>query len=401
MDKHRYAMDADGNWVNARDACKGLSLYYCDCPERHQLKIVKPSGMDDKRPFADYFAHYGGEGAVCMHGGESMKHRLAKHKIREIASTLSFAMAKCKLCGFSQDFKSDGHTVKLEVQSYDKRWRYDTVLFDRAGTPVYALEVVNTHYSSQDKIDSTRYNKHQGIGFAEFMVGDILESTNGWLCNIRTLDFPDCPFCKDFFAEKRRLAIETEQQRMAIVAEQKRLAIAAEQRRLEMAAEQKRLVIAAEERRLEKERQINESRDIAMENMRMRIGHQVSIKKKRLAATKAHKIKYKKTEEGCQFIENYKKQLQQQKVRNSVDEIQKLVQSIRDVDPLLRCTHMHMYLIPLRQKSTTQSWFPTLLAAIPENYTYTMKKEWSDKHLDDLDVAIQKDFETYQVDNFV
>jgi len=113
------------------------------------------------------------------------------------------------------------------ILHYDKRWRYDSVLFDQLGTPVCALEVVNTHYSNQEKIDSTRSNNQQCMGFAEFMADDVLESTNGWLHNIRTLEYPDCPRCKEIAAaaaNKQRLAIaaENERRRLAVLAELER-----------------------------------------------------------------------------------------------------------------------------------------------------------------------------------
>jgi len=150
-----------------------------------------------------------------MSGGESMKHRLAKHRIRELAPILSFAMETCDICKWSRDFKSDGHTVNLEVQSYDKRWRYDCMANDKDGIAVFALEVVNTHYSSQKKIDSTR----SCIGFAEFMVDNVLQSVDGRLENIRQLDCSECPNCKSIAAENERLLLE----RQALEAENRRL----------------------------------------------------------------------------------------------------------------------------------------------------------------------------------
>jgi len=235
-EKHQYAMDADGNWVHAIDGRKGVA-YFCDCPERHPLKLVPPSGLEGKRPFSDYFAHYGG--SICMHGGESMKHRLAKHRLRELAPRLTFTVQRCRLCGCSRDFQSDGHTVQLEVRSKDKRWQYDTVLFNRAMAAVCALEVVNTHYSSQEKIDSTR----RDMGFAEFMVDDVLESTDGLLDNIRTLDYPDCPRCQE-----RRLAIAAEKERLKIAAEKE--AAAAESRRIMFNERRLALVAKLKKRRL-------------------------------------------------------------------------------------------------------------------------------------------------------
>jgi len=156
-----------------------------------------------------------------------MKHRLAKHRIRELASTLSFAINECRQCGFTKNFQSNGHTVQLEVRSYDKRWRYDSVLFDQLGTAVCALEIVNTHYSSQEKIDSTRSSNCQDMGFAEFMADDVLEAMDGRLHNIRTMEYIDCPRCKEIAADKQRLAIAAENERL-------RLAMIAEHERIEM-----------------------------------------------------------------------------------------------------------------------------------------------------------------------
>ena len=202
-DSHQYALDANGIWVYARDGFKGVP-YYCDCPERHPLKLVPPSGLDGKRPFSDYFAHYGGSN--CMSGGESMKHRLAKHKLRELAANLSFTMERCKNCGWTKEFHSDGHTVRIEVQSTDKCWRYDTLLSDKYNTPVFALEVRNTHASSQDKIDSTR----RSIGFAEFMVDDVLRSTDGHLHNVEVVSHKGCNNCKKQKLERSGSRKETE-----------------------------------------------------------------------------------------------------------------------------------------------------------------------------------------------
>ena len=199
-DRHQYAMTEDGEWVHARDGIKGVP-YYCDCPDHHKLKFVPPSGNKNKRHFTSFFAHYGN--ASCLGGGESMKHRLAKHRIRELASKLSFAVEICPDCGDATYFRSDGHTVRLEVQSIDKSLRHDCVAYNAHGTAVYALEVRHTHASSQDKIDSTRSN----LGFAEFMVDDVLASTDGRLHNIEPAVRLDCHNCREFTAylKKRKL----------------------------------------------------------------------------------------------------------------------------------------------------------------------------------------------------
>jgi hypothetical protein len=51
--------------------------------------------------------------------------------------------------------------------SQDKKWRYDAVLVRRSDrTPVQVIEVVVTHYSSQEKLECTRAD---GLGIAEIM----------------------------------------------------------------------------------------------------------------------------------------------------------------------------------------------------------------------------------------
>ena len=132
-----------------------------------------------------------------------MKHRLAKHRIRELASKLSFVVEVCPDCGDATYFRSDGHTVRLEVRSIDKSQQYDCVAYNAHGTAEYALEVRHTHASSQDKIDSTRST----LGFAEFMVDDVLASTDGRLHNIEPAVRLDCHNCREFTAylKKRKL----------------------------------------------------------------------------------------------------------------------------------------------------------------------------------------------------
>ena len=255
-ERHQYAFDANGIRVHARDGLKGVP-YYCDCPERHPLKLVPPSGLGGKRSFSDYFAHYGG--SSCMSGGESMKHKLAKHKLCELAANLSFALERCKHCGWTRYFKSDGHTVQIEVQSTDKCLRYDGLLHDKHGTPVIALEVRHTHASSRDKIDSTR----SSLGFAEFMVDDVLSSTDGRLHNVEAVLHPVCDNCRDFAAalEKRRLeraaarlnaAAELKRERdrieLRIKRERDRIALKAEEAAWRIQHEKGRLAWEAEEK---------------------------------------------------------------------------------------------------------------------------------------------------------
>jgi hypothetical protein len=191
-EEHQYALTADGRLVYApTEPRDSTTKYFCDCPERHPLKLVAPSGRVDKRGFTAYFAHLGE--SSCTPGGESMKHRAAKFKLREIAPILSFTAGRCSMCNWVDEFQSDGHSVRLEVRSEDKQFIYDCLLVDALGTPVFALEVYNTHKSSQRKIDTTRLK----LGFAEFSADDILQQTDGRLENLEVGNCLDCPMCKE------------------------------------------------------------------------------------------------------------------------------------------------------------------------------------------------------------
>jgi hypothetical protein len=186
---HQYALDEAGEWIHARDAKKS-EKYYCDCPDRHILKLVGPSGRACKRSFKHYFAHYGT--STCTSGGESMIHRLAKHKLRELVSTLTFVMERCPGCKRPKRFRASGHTISLEVRSEDGLWRYDCLLKDARGTPVFALEVAHTHFSSLSKLNAIRSH----MGFAEFNAKHILEATDGSLENLDPVQNVLCFECK-------------------------------------------------------------------------------------------------------------------------------------------------------------------------------------------------------------
>jgi len=137
---------------------------------------------------------------------------------------LSFDIERCPKCKWTKQFHSDGHTVRIEVQSIDKRWRYDCLLFDALGTQVFALEVVHTHFSSGEKIESTRSNENGRLGFAEFMADDVLESVDGRLHNMELVECLDCPVCrKKDEAEAAEMASTMERnarsERLAVILE--------------------------------------------------------------------------------------------------------------------------------------------------------------------------------------
>jgi hypothetical protein len=174
---HQYAIDVQGNWVNAtQTAYKPYQVFWCECPERHKLKLVKPSGLSGKRSFCDYFAHVSSPDKqlvtepICRAGGESLEHRMAKHKLREMAGSYFFATSHCQCCHSEVLVDSAGGSVKLEVVSADKLWRYDCLLKNK--NMEVALEVVYKHLTGSVKVDSTRKS---GMEIAEFRTCDVLE----------------------------------------------------------------------------------------------------------------------------------------------------------------------------------------------------------------------------------
>ena len=138
------------------------------------MKLVKPSGLSGKRSFCDYFAHVSDKQTInepiCSVGGESLEHRMAKHKLREMAGSYFFATSHCQCCHSEMIVDSAGGSVKLEVVSDDKLWRYDCLL--KIENMEVALEVVYKHLTGNVKVDSTRKS---GIEIAEFRACDVIE----------------------------------------------------------------------------------------------------------------------------------------------------------------------------------------------------------------------------------
>lgn len=173
---HQYAKDFHGAWVNARtESRKRKASYFCECPDRHRLKLVKPSGLPGKRPFTDFFAHVRDASrtlSTCKPSGESAEHRQAKQMLRERYGLYSFALWKCLGCSRSQNWVPPcrGH-VELEMKSANGQWRYDCMVVDD-GKPVLALEVFHSHRTKEEKIEDTR---QKGIEIIELSAEDILK----------------------------------------------------------------------------------------------------------------------------------------------------------------------------------------------------------------------------------
>ena len=200
-DGHQYALDTLGRWVNAsHTTSRRGAVFYCDCPEKHAMKLVKPSGKEGKRPFLDYFAHVfkrqktsNGGNHQCKSGGESREHREAKHKLREMVNVLKFATEVCPCCGKKEIFSGTGHKIRMELRSGDGRWRYDCVMFDANDSAVFVLEIAHSHFTGREKIQSTRLD---GLGIAEFTSEDVMAwNTWGELRNIQMV-LRKCIDCK-------------------------------------------------------------------------------------------------------------------------------------------------------------------------------------------------------------
>ena len=183
MNNHRYALDAHGQWADAtKTEYRKHILFFCDCPERHRMRLVKPSGDLGKRPFCDYFAHNVKRMKVshhrddaepsCASGGESELHRRAKHVLREMVGRYRFATFRCWQCLEHEECEdTEGCSVTIEVRSGDGRWRYDCLL-KRGDVPVAALEVVHTHRTGEEKATAVRAS---GLEIVEFSAQDVLD----------------------------------------------------------------------------------------------------------------------------------------------------------------------------------------------------------------------------------
>ena len=189
---HQYALDARGKWVDARKTeYEKYRPFFCDCPERHPMKLVKPSGLLGKRRFCDYFAHrakrlkpHDPTPPACASGGESELHRRAKHALREMVGRYTFATFRCLRCQTEVDEDTDGCSVTIEVRSGDGRWRYDCLL-KRGGEPVAALEVVYTHLVGEEK---ARAVWASGLQIAEFRAQDVMNMAEDKAAVVTHLD---------------------------------------------------------------------------------------------------------------------------------------------------------------------------------------------------------------------
>lgn len=180
-DRHRFATRAsDGCLVDAlTEAKRDGETYWCCCSEKHPLISKKPSGLPNKRGITPHFSHRAGTKCIgCC--SESEEHIAGKCAISESFKNpghtiivLEEVCHECEECIKFSTFDSETYMVVLEMVSKDKKWRYDAVLVRRSDrAPVQVIEVVVTHYSSQEKIECTRAG---GLGIAEIMAEAIFD----------------------------------------------------------------------------------------------------------------------------------------------------------------------------------------------------------------------------------
>jgi hypothetical protein len=196
----QWARNVHCDWRHAsREDIRRGTLYFCECPDKHRVKLVKPSGESGKRHFQPYFAHISsghkhtreGEIIACRSGGESMQHRAAKHMLREMVGEFQYVSKRCKACHTNVIEDGKDATIILETQSTDKRWRYDCMLI-RHGIRVAALEIYHTHATAEEKVLSTR---RDGIAIAEFRAEDVNAMKGSTLLeNLRPLSYT-CQRC--------------------------------------------------------------------------------------------------------------------------------------------------------------------------------------------------------------
>ena len=206
-EEHQYALDIRNQWVDARNTpFVRHAKYFCDCPQRHRLKHVKPKER------THYFAHIATgtkrkrDEVRCGSGGESMKHRLAKHKLRECVNSLAFAIEKCTCCSREIVVHFFNCTVQLEMRSANGRWRYDCMVYDSDGGKLCALEIAHTHFSKDSKIQDTL--KAEGLMIAEFLAEDILAWDTTSRVHNQLTEYKTCLQCA--WAASRRAELQME-----------------------------------------------------------------------------------------------------------------------------------------------------------------------------------------------
>lgn len=166
--------------------------YTCVCPGKHAVCLRQGPQR------VAHFAHIPVRGQntlpTCRNGGESEQHIMAKHKLVEWQGRYRFALKTCKVCRKKTMENCSTGKMEIEIQSVDKRWRYDVIL-TRHDKSQLALEVYHTHATGDDKVTSSTL---LGVPIAEFDAQDVLDLQPGgvldnkrdasWICSQGCVD---------------------------------------------------------------------------------------------------------------------------------------------------------------------------------------------------------------------
>ena len=183
-----------GSLVSAHAGIKKRN-YTCVCPSKH------PVYLRQGKERVAHFSHFPVQSQEtvdilpsCRNGGESEIHIKAKHKLVICKGEYKFAIKTCVIC--REKLMEDCHDgeLEMEIQSSDKRWRYD-VLLTRSDQTQLALEVCHTHATGDDKCESS---SQLGVPIVEFDAQEILDLQPGgvlrnlrcasWICSQSCLD---------------------------------------------------------------------------------------------------------------------------------------------------------------------------------------------------------------------
>ena len=241
-----YALETSTrSWLHASNATRD-GQYTCDCPDGHRVCLKLPSGRENVEYRGPHFSHLPKSDTECRKGGESLEHKAAKHKLREMRGQYSFVTEKCPECKCEKWETCANGTVDIEVRSADGRWWYDCLY--RSELYSVALEVLHTHATTLEKIVSTR---ESGVHMAEFSASEINAMQPGaQLLNLQIVTRFCSPGCECVARErlvrqeKYRLAqLELERERAQLWREE-------ENARLERMREQAEIVSREQQRKL-------------------------------------------------------------------------------------------------------------------------------------------------------
>ena len=207
-----------------------------------------------------HFAHLPKSDTECRRGGESLEHKAAKHKLREMRGQYSFVTEKCPECKCEKRETCANGTVDIEVRSADGRWWYDCLY--KSELYSIALEVMHTHATTLEKIASTR---ESGVQIAEFSASEINAMQPGaQLLNLRIVTRLCSPECE--CVARERLARQEEHR----LAQRARILKEEENVRLEQMRKQAEIASREQEQKSMRELLDSEAKQMGAQEMEIR-----------------------------------------------------------------------------------------------------------------------------------